>query len=111
MRRRDFVAGLGSAAAWPVLARAQQLGMPVVGVLLFGTADPRLIGAFQQGLAEIGYGEGRNLAIEYRSAQSNADRLPELAADLVRRGVAVIAAPGSLPAALAAKAVTATIPV
>jgi putative tryptophan/tyrosine transport system substrate-binding protein len=112
MRRREFIAGLGSAAAWPMMVRAQQRAMPIVGYLSTGLADDykMVTGPFLQSLKEGGYVAGQNVAIEYRWAEDQPDRLPALAADLVRRRVAVIVAFGIIPA-LSAKAATTTIPI
>src|SRR6266403_1477288 len=116
MRRREFMALLGSAATpalWPFAARAQQKAIPVVGYLATGSPGPSATyrAVFRQGLSETGYVEEQNVAIEYRWAEGQYDRLPGLAADLVGRKVDVILAGGGIPAALAAKSATSTIPI
>ena len=113
MRRREFIAFVGStAAAWPLAGRAQQ-AMPVIGFLSSAAPGPfkQFVEAFQRGLNEKGFIEGQNATIEYRWAEGRFDRLPALATDLVQHNVAVITASGGPPSALAAKAATSTIPI
>jgi len=113
MRRREFIAGLAGAAAWSLAARAQQGSIPVVGFLHSGSPRPyagRMAG-FRQGLGDTGFVEGKDVALEYRWAEGNYERLPEMALDLVRLGVSVIVAGGGIASAPVAKAATSTIPI
>jgi len=113
MKRREFVTLLGGAAAWPLAAVSQQSSLPVIGYLHPSAPEPYAyqVAAFRKGLGEMGLAEGRNVAIEFRWAYNNLARLPDLAAELVRRRVDLLATPGSPAAALAAKAATSTIPI
>jgi putative ABC transport system substrate-binding protein len=113
MRRRTFIAALAGTAAWPLVARAQQSGMPVIGFLSSRSPGEaaRFVAAFRQGVAESGFAEGQNVALTFRWAEGQYDRLPQLAADLVRRQVSVIATSGGPVSALAAKAATSDIPI
>jgi putative tryptophan/tyrosine transport system substrate-binding protein len=110
MRRRSFIAGLGGTMVAPLVARSQQ-SLPTIGYLGIAPLDKGRMSAFLQGLAELGYVEGRNVAIDFRWADGQNDRFPGLAADLVHNQVSVIVAPGNTVAALAAKAATTTIPI
>ena len=111
--RRELIAALGSAATWPLAARAQQAVMPVIGFISAGSPEayPQPLAAFRKALNDIAFVEGQNLAIEYRWAGTEYERFPSLAADLVHRQVSVIAVLGSTPGTLAAKAATTTIPI
>ena len=114
MRRRKFISLLGGAVVtWPLAARAQQSTMPVIGFVYPGVPElsAGVVAAFRKGLNETGFVEGRSVTVEFRFAYNDNARLPELVGDLVQRGVAVIATPASTPAALAAKAATATVPI
>ena len=113
LRRREFIAALGGAAAWPFSSRGQQRAMPVIGFLAAASSDANAIRlrAFNEGLRATGYVEGRNVKLEYRWAEAHTGQLPELAAQLVHDRVAVIVAAGGIASALAAKTVTASVPI
>ena len=113
MQRRTFIAGIGGAAAWPLIARAQQRAVPLVGFISLGAsgAFERYARAFRMGLAENGYVEGQNVQVEYRWLEGRFERIAEALTDFIRRRVAVIASPGNTATALAAKAATTTIPI
>jgi putative tryptophan/tyrosine transport system substrate-binding protein len=111
MKRREFIAGLGGAAALPAAGWAQQPAMPVIGYLTAATYSQLSLAAFHRGLAEHGYVEGRNIAVLYRDAEGEYDRLPAMAGELVRQNVAVLVATGTTPTALAAQSATQTIPI
>jgi putative tryptophan/tyrosine transport system substrate-binding protein len=113
MKRRLFIGIVGGAAAWPLIARAQQSAMPTIGFLSTRSAKDsvRIVAAFGKGLEEAGFTEGKNLTTEYRFAEGQLDLLPEMAADLVRRPVAVLVAVGGSNSALVAKKATSTIPI
>jgi putative ABC transport system substrate-binding protein len=113
VKRREFITLIGGFATWPLAARAQQPTMPIVGFLSSVSPAPwaHLMAAFRQGLSETGYVEGRNVAVEFRWAEGHYERLPELAADLVRRQVVVLVATGGTMTTLAAKAATTKIPI
>jgi ABC-type uncharacterized transport system substrate-binding protein len=114
MRRREFIAFVcGTAAAWPLAARAQQSTMPVIGFLNSASPEPwaNFVSSFRAGLKQIGYIEGQNVTIEFRWAEGHYDRLPGMAADLVRHKVAVLVSTGGSPSVMAAKTATSTIPI
>jgi len=113
MRRREFIAGIGGAVAWPLVARAQKPAMPVIGVLHSGSPAPLAdqMAAFKRGLSETGFAENQDVSIEYRWAEGHYDKLPALAADLAGRKLSVLGTAGGIPPALAAKAATMTIPI
>ena len=112
LRRREFIAGLGGAAAWPLVARAQQRALPLIALIIgWANSSKDYVAAFRKGLGEAGYVDGQNTTIEYLWLNGQYDALPALMADLVRRRVTLIATPGVTDAAIAAKAATATFPI